>query len=137
MSPGNRRTSPEKKVLQSSASETNRVLRRLLFRECVFMRRIVTKVSKSSRIAGWLHPPPYIMNPELKKSGIEEALFVNWTEPPWGTGRIDHEEEVLRFKQLHFCAYRLSRLYQSAVKSYRPAIHKDYAKWVNRYHAIR
>lgn len=101
------------------------------------MRRIVTKASKSQRIAGWLHPPPYIMNAELKRSGTERALFENWTEPPWGTGRVNHAEEVLRFKQLHFCAYRLSQLYQKAVKSYRPAINKEYARWVNRYHAIR
>lgn len=101
------------------------------------MRRIVTRASRSQRIAGWLHPPPYIMNPELKHRSIAETLFRDWTDPPWETGRVSHCEEVLRFKQLHYCAYKLSRLYQQAVRSYRPTINKDYARWVARYHAIR
>jgi len=101
------------------------------------MRRVTTKASKSQRIAGWLHPPPYIMNNELRRAGTEADLFANWVDPPWGTGRVDHAEEVLRFKQLHFCAYRLSQLYQRAVRSYRPNIHKEYCRWVDRYHAIR
>jgi len=101
------------------------------------MRRIVTKSSKSNRIAGWLHPPPYIMNAELKRAATERNLFEGWIELPRNGGRIDHREETLRFKQLHFCAYRLSRLYSQAVKSYRPAINKEYARWVSRYHSIR
>jgi RNA polymerase primary sigma factor len=101
------------------------------------MRRVVTKPSKSTRIAGWLHPPPYIMNAELKRASTEGALFDGWTDLPRNAGRIDHREEVLRFKQLHYCAYRLSQLYRQAVKSYRPSINKEYAKWVERYHNIR
>lgn len=101
------------------------------------MRRVVTKSSNSTRIAGWLHPPPYIMNAELRRARIEETLFADWIDPPWDTGRINHQEEVLRFKQLHYCGYKLSRLYQAAVKSNRPSIQKEYGRWVFRYNAIR
>lgn len=102
------------------------------------MRRVVTKASKSTRIAGWLHPPPYIMNNELRRSATERTLFVDWVDPPvWDDGRLSPAEEVLRFKQLHYCAYKLSRLYQQAIKSFRPSIHREYALWVNRYHSIR
>ncbi len=101
------------------------------------MRRVVTKTSKSRRIVGWLHPPPYIMNAELARPGTEAALFDDWIDPPWEGGRISHTEEVRRFKQLHYCAYKLSRLYQRAVKSHRPSINTQYAVWVGRYHALR
>ncbi|MCK6456948.1 MAG: sigma-70 family RNA polymerase sigma factor [Phycisphaerae bacterium] len=101
------------------------------------MRRVVTKTSKSKRIAGWLHPPPYIMNREFKRRHIERELFEDWTDPPWMPGRIDPADEVRIFKQFHYCAYKLSVLYKTAVTSYRPSIHKEYARWVERYHSLR
>src|SRR5262249_31798508 len=67
-------------------------------------RRTVTRRSASPRIAGWLHPPPYVMNPELARSNTMRDLFAKWVDPPWSTGRIDCHEEVIRFKQLQFCA---------------------------------
>lgn len=82
-------------------------------------------------------PPPYITNVELKKRGIEEVLFVNWPGPAAGSGRIRPDEETLLFKQLHYCGYCLSKLYQSASKNPRSVSPRKYAKWVDRYHQIR
>ncbi len=101
------------------------------------MRRVVTKKSNSAHIAGWLHPPPYIMNVELECSSTEKILFADWTELPVNASRIDPIEETLLFKQLNFCAYRLSHFYQQAARSFRPSINPQYDCWASRYHAIR
>ncbi|MFO0971896.1 MAG: sigma-70 family RNA polymerase sigma factor [Phycisphaerae bacterium] len=99
---------------------------------------MITRTSKSSRISGLLHPPPYIMNAELRRVSAEETLFADWTDPPvWDSPRLSPREEVLRFKQLHYCAYKLSRLYLRAIKSFRPSLQREYARWVARYHTIR
>ena len=85
----------------------------------------------------WLIPPRYIMNPELRRPTTEARLFADWPGPAQGSGRLTPIEEVLLFKQLHYCGYRLSRLYKSADKRVTPAIKRDYSKWVQRYNQIR
>ncbi|MBE7505480.1 MAG: sigma-70 family RNA polymerase sigma factor [Planctomycetia bacterium] len=82
-------------------------------------------------------PPPYIMNAELKRRGTEERLFAEWPGPAEGSGRVTYPEETLLFKQLHYCGYRLSKMYQSAHRSPRSVSPRLYAKWVARYHQIR
>jgi len=84
-----------------------------------------------------MNPPPYIMNPELRRRNIEEKLFANWPGPVLGSGRVSVEDEVLLFKQLHYCGYRLSRLYKMADREPTAKLRRDYSLWVQRYHAIR
>lgn len=101
------------------------------------MLRVTTKQSDRRTLKRWMTPPPYITNAELKKRGIEEVLFANWPGPAAGSGRLRPDEETLLFKQLHYCGYRLSKLYQSAHKDPRSVSPRRYAKWVDRYHLIR
>jgi RNA polymerase primary sigma factor len=82
-------------------------------------------------------PPRYITNPELRRPSTENRLFNDWPGPAQGSGRLTPDEEILLFKQLHYCGYRLSRLYKSADKRITPRIKRDYSKWVQRYNQIR
>ena len=101
------------------------------------VRRVVTVPSASTRTAGWPVPPPYVMNSELASSAEEQVLFADWTDPPWASGRISPAEESLRFRQLNFCAHRLSQLYKEAARSWSPSAHQRYAMWMERYNAVR
>ncbi len=82
-------------------------------------------------------PPPYIMNAELKRRGIDERLFAAWPGPAEGVGRIRPDDETLLFKQLHYCGRRLSRIYRSAHKKPTRSARRAYGLWANRYHLIR
>jgi len=82
-------------------------------------------------------PPPYVANAELEKHGIEKVLFADWPAPANGTGRLTVAEENLLFRQLHYAAYRLSKIYQSAERRRTDARERDYSKWTQRYHLIR
>jgi len=87
----------------------------------------------------WTPPPPYIMNVELKRASTEAKLFANWPETVDGSGRINSVEEILLFKQLHFCGYTLSTLYKRAAKLPHPGkrLRDEFFKWVHRYNLIR
>lgn len=82
-------------------------------------------------------PPPYIMNPELKRRGTEKQLFADWPGPAAGSGRVTYPEETLLFKQLHYCGYRLSKMYKTEHRSPKSVSPRQYNKWVSRYHQIR
>jgi RNA polymerase sigma factor (sigma-70 family) len=78
------------------------------------------------------------MNDELRQPGTEGRLFKDWPGPSEGTGRLRPDEETLLFKQLHYCAHRLSELYQVAsTGGPRGSIKQRYGHWVQRYHRIR
>lgn len=101
------------------------------------MLRIATKPSNRRALKDWMIPPRYIMNPELRRPSTEARLFADWPGPAQGSGRLTPAEEILLFKQLHYCGYRLSRLYKSADKRVTPTIKREYSKWVQRYNQIR
>lgn len=101
------------------------------------MLRVTTQLSDRRALRNWMNPPPYIMNVELKGRGIEEELFADWPGPAVGSGRVTHSEETLLFKQLHYCGYRLSKMYRAAHKSPRNVSPRTYSKWVERYNQIR
>jgi len=82
-------------------------------------------------------PPPYVMNDELRRRGIERRLFAEWPGPVVGAGRVTPDEEVLLFKQLHYCGYRLSKLYKTAHRGAKRISRREYGKWLDRYHRIR
>jgi RNA polymerase primary sigma factor len=82
-------------------------------------------------------PPPYVNNRELSNRSTEGRLFAEYPGAVMGTGRLTVAEEVLLFKQLHYCGYRLSKIYKNAHKAPTPAGRRDYSIWTRRYHDIR
>lgn len=101
------------------------------------MRRIKTKPSERRSLESWLVPPPYITNDELARRTIERELFADWPGPAAGAGRVTALEETLLFKQLHCCAYKMSKLYGSAHKRRPATLERRYSIWVQRYNQIR
>lgn len=101
------------------------------------MLRVTTKPSSRPAVKDWMRPPPYITNPELKRRNTETSLFESWPGPAAGGGRLAPDQETLLFKQLHYCGYKLSKLYTSAGRSHTPGLKRTYAKWVHRYHRVR
>lgn len=89
-------------------------------------------------MARWPTPPPYVRNAELSRTSMENKLFSEWDVTGAGEGRLIAAEETFHFKRLHFCAFHLSRLYRKAERSPRATrVQREYAKWMERYHAIR
>lgn len=101
------------------------------------MLRITTEISSRKALESWLHPPPYIMNDELRRKETERRLFADWPGPAEGSGRVTATEELLLFKQLHYCGYRLSKIYKAANKKPSVALKRQYGTWVQRYNLIR
>ncbi len=102
------------------------------------MLRIATKASKREALKDWMRPSPYIMNDELRHRWTEARLFQDWPSAARGVGRLSVEEEVLLFKQLHYCGYRLSRLYKVMDRHGSTAsVEQRYGEWIQRYHLIR
>lgn len=101
------------------------------------MLRVTTEISSRKALESWLHPPPYIMNDELRRKDTERRLFADWPGPAEGSGRVSPTEELLLFKQLHYCGYRLSKIYKAANKKPSVALKKQYGTWVQRYNLIR
>lgn len=102
------------------------------------MLRITTQLSNRAAMKEWQSPPPYIMNDELQDPKSEERLFKGWPGPAEGVGRLDPEEEILLFKQMHYCGYRLSLLYREAKRRRALAVtERRYGEWSRRYSLIR
>ncbi len=101
------------------------------------MLRVTTKLSNRQALQDWMSPPPYIMNVELRRRDIETRLFSEWPGPAGGAGRITIDDETLLFKQLHYCGYRLSKLYRTAHRQPTAALKRSYSRWVQRYSQIR
>lgn len=102
------------------------------------MLRVTTRESERPALKEWMSPPPYIMNDELRQARTENRLFKDWPGPSHGTGRLRPDEEVLLFKQLHYCGHRLSELYNTASRrGVREATKQSYNKWGQRYQRIR
>jgi RNA polymerase primary sigma factor len=102
------------------------------------MVRIATKASKRRGLQSWMCPSPYVMNDELRYRRTESRLFQDWPREAQGMGRLSAEEEVLLFKQLHYCGYLLSKLYKANDHDGPSAPAKrQYSQWVQRYLLIR
>ncbi len=101
------------------------------------MIRVTTKVSNRPALADWMTPPPFVTNAELRRPSAEGKLFRDWPGPAVGTGRVTPAEENLLFRQLHYCSYRLSKLYKSAHRRLTPKVKREYSTWVDRYNQIR
>jgi RNA polymerase primary sigma factor len=102
------------------------------------MLRIATKVSNRKALKNWMCPSPYVMNDELRNRRTESVLFQDWPGEAGGVGRLHTEEEVLLFKQLHYCGYRLSKLYQATDHDGpTTSVKRQYGEWRQRYLLIR
>ncbi len=103
------------------------------------MLRTVTKPAKSPSMQNWMVPPPYVPNNELKRKHTERDLFADWPGPAAKSGRVHPDCEALLFKQLHYCGYRLSKIYKEADsgRKSKAALKRQYNKWVDRYNQIR
>ncbi len=102
------------------------------------MIRTMTTRSTAARLAAWVCPPPYVPNPSME-NGLRDEIFSEWTEPEID-GRVTAKEESLRFKQMHYCAYVMTKIYRSVRKGYRkntPELLTDYNEWYRRYETIR
>src|SRR5262249_465708 len=103
----------------------------------VVMLRVTTQLSNHKALESWLRPPPYIMNEEMRRRNFEARAFAGWPGAGMGTGRLTPVQEIVLFKQLHFSAYRLSKIYRAAHKKHTVALKKQYGMWVQRYNQIR
>ncbi len=101
------------------------------------MLRVTTKPSRRQAMKNWMQPPPYITNAELMRRRTGDRLFADWPGPAAGLGRIGVEEEILLFKQLHYCGFQLSRMYKAAERSFSSAKKREYSIWAQRYHQVR
>lgn len=101
------------------------------------MLRVMTKRSERQALQDWMTPPPYVLNKELRLRRTEDKLFSKWPGPAVGSGRLTFPEETMLFKQLHFCGFRLSRLYQSAHHVPLIRVKREYSRWLHRYHQLR
>jgi RNA polymerase sigma factor (sigma-70 family) len=102
------------------------------------MLRTATEASKRKTLKNCMCPTPYVMNNELRHRRTESLLFKDWPREARGNGRVNTKEEVLLFKQLHYCGYRLSKLYQATDHDGPAAsVKRRYSDWVQRYNLIR
>ncbi|MBX3393979.1 MAG: sigma-70 family RNA polymerase sigma factor [Phycisphaerae bacterium] len=101
------------------------------------MRRVTTPSSARSAMKDWMVPPPYIMNAELRRPSTEDRLFSDWPGIVGDSGRLTPDGEVLLFKQLHFCGFKLSTLYKQASKRPTKGLRQKFNVWVQRYNLIR
>ena len=100
--------------------------------------RIATRASKRKCLKNWTCPLPYVMNDELRHRRTESQLFQDWPREAPGNGRVSTEEEILLFKQLHYCGYRLSKLYRATDHDGpTTSVERRYREWVRRYQLIR
>lgn len=98
------------------------------------MTRISTREVISVHTDGWELPPPYVENSELQK--MDHIQFLStWTEIPINVEAISNQEETIRFKQLNYCAYYLSCIYQKAAQV--GGLEEQYTEWLQRYYDLK
>jgi RNA polymerase primary sigma factor len=102
------------------------------------MLRIRTNISQRGTLQNWMSPPPYVMNEELRWPQANRLLFGDRSPTGERSAQPGPEEESRLFKQLHYCGYRLRRLYKAAHR-YGPNsfIERRYRQWMQRYQQVR
>ena len=101
------------------------------------MLRVTTERSDRRAMQSWVRPPPYVMNSELARGSIEATLFADYSGSTLGSGQLTPPAETLRFKQLHYSAYRLRHLYKSADSGPTVSTRRIYSGWIQRYNQLR
>lgn len=98
------------------------------------MTRISTREVISVHTDGWELPPSYVENSELQQTDHIQFLST-WTEIPINVEAISNQEETIRFKQLNYCAYYLSCIYQKAAQV--GGLEEQYTEWLQRYYDLK
>ncbi len=80
-------------------------------------------------------PPRFIAHEELTERGTAQRLFRRSIDPPV-QGRLSREEELVLFKRLNYCGYRMSRMWDRLDRLTR-AEQDRYLKWYHQYTRIR
>jgi RNA polymerase sigma factor (sigma-70 family) len=55
-------------------------------------------------------PPRFISHDELTQRGTAQRLFKPSSDPP-ATGRLSHQAELVLFKRMQYCGYRMSKMW--------------------------
>ncbi len=80
-------------------------------------------------------PPRFVSHDELTRRGSAQRLFKPSENPPT-EGRLSHAEELVLFKRLNYCGYRMSRMWDRLDR-----LSKDeqarYLRWYKQYNEIR
>ncbi len=80
-------------------------------------------------------PPRFIAHEELAERGTAQRLFRRSIDPPV-QGRLSREEELVLFKRLNYCGYRMSRMWDR-LERLTKAEQARYLKWYHQYRRIR
>ena len=104
--------------------------------------RKLTMVSENSKTlqhsrsdATLPQPPRFIAHEELTERGTAQRLFRRSVDPP-EQGRLSREEELVLFKRLNYCGYRMSRMWDR-LERLNKAEQDRYLKWYRQYTRIR
>ncbi len=80
-------------------------------------------------------PPRFIAHEELTERGTAQRLFRQSIDPPT-QGRLSREEELVLFKRLNYCGYRMSRMWDR-LERLTKAEQDRYLNWYHQYRRIR
>ncbi len=80
-------------------------------------------------------PPRFVAHEELTERGTAQRLFRRSIDPPV-QGRLSREEELVLFKRLNYCGYRMSRMWDRFDRLTK-AEQDRYLKWYHQYTRIR
>ncbi len=80
-------------------------------------------------------PPRFIDHQELSERGVVHRLFRTSDDPPQ-EGRLSRQEEVLLFKRMQYCGYRMSKMWDR-LENLTAVEQKRYLKWYKQYNEIR
>ena len=95
-----------------------------------------SRTSQNSRSEATLpQPPRFVAHEELTERGTAQRLFRRSIDPPV-RGRLSREEELVLFKRLNYCGYRMSRMWDR-LEHLSKAEQDRYLKWYHQYTRIR
>lgn len=86
-------------------------------------------------LRGFPQPPRFIHHDELSQRGIAQRLFRPSADPP-SRGRLSPQEELVLFKRLHYCGYRMSKMWDRLERLTREE-QQSYLNWYKQYTGIR
>lgn len=80
-------------------------------------------------------PPRFIPHGELSRRGTEQRLFKPSADPP-AQGRLSPQDELVLFKRLQYCGYRMSKMWDRLERLTREE-QQAYLSWYKQYTGIR
>ena len=80
-------------------------------------------------------PPRFVGNDELTHRGSAQRLFKRGSDPP-PKGRLTHAGEIVLFKRLHYCGYRMAKMWDRLDRLSRDE-QARYLKWYQQYTHLR